>query len=453
MKVKFRDHGEYLEKIALTIVMLAFLLNPVSGAVIDISNSSALPDASSYTLINLSGMNNFGAVAIDLYYNGSVVSVTSASLGFSGHGVSLTSNINNTIGKARFLITTTDMPGPNSPLTLLNLSLKAVGKDGQISTLGLSVPTLADTDGSSPSDLVVNNGIFIILPSATPPASITNLINTSYAPDHINWTWKDPEDLDFSRVKVYFNGVFQKDIVKGVQYYNATGLAQGTIYTISTRSVDTFGNINATWMNHTAMTSIQKDTTPPTWSPVPGNQVVELGSNFRYDVNAVDLQTITYSVNDTVRFTIHPITGLITNSTILDKGSYGLIITAKDASENSNSATIRVTVQDTTPPGSVQNLVNSSYAQTYINWTWNDPNDTDFIKVMVYIDGVLKSNITKGAQFYNASGLNPGTTHTIGTRTADLSGNINATWVNYTSKTSPSIGAKGQNHGKNRKPR
>ena len=263
MKIKFRDHGGYHEKIALTIVMLAFLLNPVSGAVIDISNSSALPDASSYTLINLSGMNNFGAVAIDLYYNGSVVSVTSASLGFSGHGVSLTSNINNTIGKARFLISTTDIPGPNSPLILMNVSLKAAGSEGQISTLGLVVPTLADTDGSSPASMVVNNGTFIILPSATPPASITNLVKIHYGPDHINWTWVNPSDSDFHHAEIYLNDIFKANISAPHNFYNATGLIPDTLYKISIYTVDEAGNKNGTKVEDSVRTLPLNSILPP----------------------------------------------------------------------------------------------------------------------------------------------------------------------------------------------
>src|SRR5574341_1013015 len=36
-----------------------------------------------------------------------------------------------------------------------------------------------------------------------------------------------------------------------------------------------------------------------------------------------------------------------------------------------------------TPTASITNLTNVSFAQNYINWTWKDPLDTDFYKVMV----------------------------------------------------------------------
>ncbi len=89
---------------------------------------------------------------------------------------------------------------------------------------------------------------------ATPPDSITNLQNVSYASNYINWTWVDPADIDFSHVIVYIDGNFKTNVQEGIQFYNATGFAHGTAHTISTRTVDTSGNINQTWVSHNAAT-------------------------------------------------------------------------------------------------------------------------------------------------------------------------------------------------------
>ncbi|MDY6959519.1 MAG: LamG-like jellyroll fold domain-containing protein, partial [Halobacteriota archaeon] len=88
---------------------------------------------------------------------------------------------------------------------------------------------------------------------------------------------------------------------------------------------------------------------------------------------------------------------------------------------------------DTTPPSSITNLVNTTYEETYINWTWDNPSDPDFDYVMVYVDDELKGNTTY--EYYNATGLTAGTSHTIGTQTVDENGNINTTWVNHTATT------------------
>jgi subtilisin family serine protease len=99
--------------------------------------------------------------------------------------------------------------------------------------------------------------------------------------------------------------------------------------------------------------------------------------------------------------------------------------------------------EDTTPPASITNLHNTTYEQTYITWTWNDPADADFSHVMVYIDGAFKTNVTKGVQQYTATGLAPDTEHEIGTHTVDDAGNINAAWVKDTARTKPEVGLKG----------
>lgn len=77
----------------------------------------------------------------------------------------------------------------------------------------------------------------------------------------------------------------------------------------------------------------------------------------------------------------------------------------------------------------------STSGQTWINWNWNNPKDADFSHVMIYLDGIFQANTS--AEYYNATGLTPNTNYTINTRTVDLSGNINTTWINDTARTTP----------------
>ena len=93
-----------------------------------------------------------------------------------------------------------------------------------------------------------------------------------------------------------------------------------------------------------------------------------------------------------------------------------------------------VNLKNTTPPASITNLQNAT-GQTWINWTWTNPPDTDFNHTMIYLDGRWKTNTSK--PFYNATGLTSNTSYAIGTRTVDLVGNINATWINQTTNTLP----------------
>lgn len=83
------------------------------------------------------------------------------------------------------------------------------------------------------------------------------------------------------------------------------------------------------------------------------------------------------------------------------------------------------------------NLTTTAYSQTYINWTWNN---TDFANVGIWIDGIFRTNVPEGVKFYNATGLDPDTLHTIATRTVDIYGNFDRIWVNHTARTAPLIG-------------
>jgi PKD repeat protein len=102
--------------------------------------------------------------------------------------------------------------------------------------------------------------ISVILP-LSPPASVTNLGNTTFQPTIITWTWTDPTSTDFSKVMVYLDGKFQTNVTKGIQTYTAASLTAGTQHTIATRTVGTTGLVNLAWVNSTARTA-------PVW-PVP----------------------------------------------------------------------------------------------------------------------------------------------------------------------------------------
>ncbi len=93
----------------------------------------------------------------------------------------------------------------------------------------------------------------------------------------------------------------------------------------------------------------------------------------------------------------------------------------------------KIKVVDHTPPSTVKDLRESSSGTSWIRWTWNNPNDTDFSHVMVYLDGVFIRSTSNA--FYNATGLAAGTSHTISIETVDTTGNINPTLVSDSATT------------------
>jgi hypothetical protein len=126
--------------------------------------------------------------------------------------------------------------------------------------------------------------------------------------------------------------------------------------------------------------------------------------------------------------------------------AYTVATRTVDTSGNANASLVNHTARtasaapaDRTPPRSVTGLSNTTYLPDSVTWRWNDPADPDFARVMVYIDGTWKANVTKGTCSFSATGLSPSTSHTLGTRTVDTTGNINASFVNHTARTAPAV--------------
>jgi len=107
---------------------------------------------------------------------------------------------------------------------------------------------------------------------------------------------------------------------------------------------------------------------------------------------------------------------------------------AKDNAGNTANKTIDLYHLDSTPPAPISNLsVSVTSFGPYlnkINWTWDNPSDSDFSHCMIYIDGVFVTNTT-----YNffTSTTDRGNI-TISIRTVDTSGNVNPEWVNQTTE-------------------
>jgi hypothetical protein len=93
-----------------------------------------------------------------------------------------------------------------------------------------------------------------------------------------------------------------------------------------------------------------QDTQPPTWLQFPVDRSVAFLVAFQYDLNATDPSGLdTWWVNDTTYFSIDN-SGVITNSSTLNLGVYGLQVWVNDTLNHVKSATFSVTVLDNTPP-------------------------------------------------------------------------------------------------------
>lgn len=85
---------------------------------------------------------------------------------------------------------------------------------------------------------------------------------------------------------------------------------------------------------------------------------------------------------------------------------------------------------DTTPPASITNLANTTTCEN-VTFSWTNPTDADYSHLYNLWDNVAGMNLTNST---TTKAFNPATvgTHTFSTKTVDLSGNMNSTWVNMT---------------------
>jgi len=208
-------------------------------------------------------------------------------------------------------------------------------------------------DGEFPT----KSSIQIIDVTPTPPASVTNLNESAVGTTWINWTWTDPADFELSKVMVYLDGVFQGDVNSGVQCYNATLLTPGTTYEIGTLTVDTTGNINQTWVNHTAITASTMDTTPPVISSVTNTDLTADSVTISWITDENSDSVVRYGTtsgnytneeSNTALVTLHN----ITLSKLSEETTYYYMVYSTDASGNTGESSeynfTRAVISDTT---------------------------------------------------------------------------------------------------------
>lgn len=236
-----------------------------------------------------------------------------------------------------------------------------------------------------------------------------------------------------------------------VSYPGSSGTVSWNVVAPTTPSsgdiitVDAFGNITGSSYSYPSYTdriggegaaTVSTVIIPPVItgfapsSPVLNNE----GESMTFNITINQTVNVKWFINETLMQTNTSVTEASYTNTSAVAGYWNVSAVAS----NVNGADIQTwwwTVYDTTPPASITNLHNVTYEKTYINWTWDDPVDTDFSHVMAYRNSDFATNVSKGAQFYNATSLEPDTEYTLSTRTVDEAGNVNETWVNHTAKT------------------
>ena len=162
-------------------------------------------------------------------------------------------NLNSTLPSDDCYLLAADMDEKNTDKTAVRIINVTVRADAP-GTTNLSVGSYQFLDNDYVPITPTIQGGLLTIQDNIPPASVTDLHNTTYLPNDITWTWTDPADADFAKAMVYLDGVFKQNVTKGTESFSAGSLTPGTSYTIGTHTVDTSDNINATWVNQTATT-------------------------------------------------------------------------------------------------------------------------------------------------------------------------------------------------------
>lgn len=105
-----------------------------------------------------------------------------------------------------------------------------------------------------------NESNLITATDCQPPASITNLSYTNETCQNTTWTWINPADADYDHLMVWKNDEFDENISAPATSLSWLGITAGLF---SSRTCDTLGNCNETWVNMTAPDAAQCDTEPP----------------------------------------------------------------------------------------------------------------------------------------------------------------------------------------------
>ncbi len=88
---------------------------------------------------------------------------------------------------------------------------------------------------------------------------------------------------------------------------------------------------------------------------------------------------------------------------------------------------------DTSGPSPVDNVKVTARDATSIEWSWTNPAESDFDKVLVFINDTNVKNVTDN--HYKATGLAQNAYYTISLQTMDKNGNINTHSVTDTNRT------------------
>jgi len=205
---------------------------------------------------------------------------------------------------------------------------------------------------------------------------------------------------------------------------NATSLNLGNYY-LNVSINDTQGLVNETLYN-----IFVNDTVAPVFTTI-NNISIYTNQSVLGDYSATDLDTITWNLNDTTKFSINT-TGDLINSTSLSVGVYYLIVYINDSSNNRVSKDINITVLqqlDVIPPTFtyISNITHYTNQSVFGNFTATD--ETSFGSYA--INDTTKFSINTTGDLINLTTMSVGIIY-VNISINDTSNNILSVIINIT---------------------
>ncbi|KQY85266.1 hypothetical protein ASD24_28710 [Paenibacillus sp. Root52] len=287
------------------------------------------------------------------------------------------------------------------------------------------------------------------VPDTTPPVDntapdeVSNFTVVGETNSSIDVSWTNPLDVDFAKANVYLNGTFVSNTTN--PFFKFVGLTDNTDYTIVVKTVDLNGNesIGTSIVGRTQATPV---VTPPVDTTAPGEVSSLEVSNATVNtirvrwVNPMDANYEKANVYLNGTFVSDTTNSFFEFAGLTEDNAYTIVVKTVDASGNESigtsivgrtQATPVVTPPvdpqppvDTTAPAEVTGLITEATSQTTITARWNNPEDSDFAKVKLFVNGNFIADTTNSS--YEFTGLVADKPYTIVVKTVDASGNVSA---------------------------
>ncbi len=237
------------------------------------------------------------------------------------------------------------------------------------------------------------------------------ILNKSY----VNVVWNGSDDVDIDHYEISDGGLTWINVGQNTQY-NFTNLSEG-VHTIYVKAYDVAGNIGEASVNFTV------DLTPPALYityPAPDSIV---GDNVTLMWNVTDNYMIDhFEVSDGGTLWINVGLSKKYTFTNLSEGPHTLFVKAYDAANNTNKASVNVTVDLTPPSVWIVFPHPGSIISDSTDLVWNITDNFGFDYCEVSDGGSAWINVGKNTSYHFAN-LSDGK-HTLYVRVYDYAGNV-----------------------------